>query len=132
MWTVAWLSTNIAVPALWGFSVLFVGLYSFLQPWWRHSIGWTIAGLDAAIGLVLTPSILHMAFGLDVTSAFYQWFVLVVFMLAPGFIAYRIWILCSASRWRFRLPWRHPAARMLTSREYPDVPSSESGWRQRI
>src|SRR5256885_8771931 len=105
---IAELSTYWAEPSLWIVAFLFILLYSCLQPWWRHAIGWTLCWVDAGMFLILTPHMLNFFFGVNDETLFFQWFVLIIFMLVPGGIMWRIFILGQSSHWRFPLPWHHP------------------------
>ena len=112
MWSVAWLSQYVSIPLTWAVSLAFVLLYSCLQPWWRHSIGWTLVTVDGGIFATLTPHMLKVWFGFNDSAAWFQWFIFTVFMCVPAGIAARLIILGVASRWQFRLPWNHPAPKV--------------------
>ncbi len=103
-----WFTVNIADPAAWIVSLLFIVVYTLLQPWWRHTLGITLVWLDAIINLVLPPAMLSLVFGINAETFCFALFGVIIFSMVPLAILLRTLILCRVSHWRFRLPWNHP------------------------
>jgi hypothetical protein len=56
-------------------SVLFIAGYTLLAKWWRSDIGWARVSLDFGLAMALSPSVLHMTFGVRVEdSVGFAWY----------------------------------------------------------
>lgn len=56
---------------------LFMVGYTILAPWWRTTTGRARISLDFGIALALSPTVLHLTFGVTVTNAFFGWYTLI-------------------------------------------------------
>lgn len=53
-------------------SVVFVAGYTWLAPWWRNEVGRAMVSMDAALMVLLLPSVLHYTAGLNVLNPFFR------------------------------------------------------------
>lgn len=75
-------------------TVLFVVVYSAVDRWWRHQVGWTMVGLDFALFLILVPSLLHYVWGLNLGQPGFAWYYAGT-LFASGLITlWRAWVIC--------------------------------------
>lgn len=69
------LGTDTVLFAFWSAIAFIVG-YTALAPWWRSAIGWARVSLDFGIALALSPTLIHLLFGIrvedDIVFAWYQ------------------------------------------------------------
>jgi hypothetical protein len=75
-------------------TVLFVSVYSVVDRWWRHDVGWTMVGLDFALSMILFPSVLHYTAGLNLSHPFFLWYYFVSLIVAGLITLWRGWVVC--------------------------------------
>ncbi len=73
-------------------SVLFVIGYSALAPWWTHRVGWSVVMLDITLGLVLTPTVLHLLFNLYTGGLFFTWYRCLSLFAIAAVTLWRLWL----------------------------------------
>jgi hypothetical protein len=97
-------------------AMLFIVGYTLLAPWWESAIGWARISLDFGIAMALSPSIIHLLFGIRVEgSNFFYWYT-VVTVFFVGCIS--LWNLVLLARIQFRnlaKTKRNKAASQLTA-----------------
>ena len=77
---------------------LFIGSVSCFWPWWRHHLGWTIVGFDAAIGLVLVPTMIHYWFPHMVPGVWLSWVAVVSLASVPPLLVWRAMVIWQYQR----------------------------------
>jgi hypothetical protein len=71
-------------------SLLFLVGYTVMAPWWRYTVGRAFASLDAAVMLTLLPSVIHLWFGVSITSAFFAWYEVTSFFVVAATTLWRL------------------------------------------
>lgn len=89
--------TGTMVLVTWMLAVLFCLWYTWdaihfkvENPWWRTPMGINMFTLAATIALVLVPSVLFKLFGINVITAFWQWYGTVVFTMTAPVLLHRL------------------------------------------
>ena len=85
-------------------SVLFILGYTLLAKWWKSEICWARVSLDFGIAVALSPTFLHVAFGLHIDhSAAFGWYAIgAVFFV--GLVS--LWNLALVARSQITGRWR--------------------------
>ena len=56
-------------------AIMFILGYSVLAPWWKSEIGWARISLDFGIAVALSPTFIHVTFGVHVDeSPVFAWY----------------------------------------------------------
>ena len=84
--------------------VAWIGVYTWLAPWWRNPIGRTLVAKTSLIALLLIPSILSIFFNLNrFTSTVAAWFDVALINLIAPVMVWRIVVWLRLHRMR-KLP----------------------------
>src|SRR6185312_518289 len=84
------------VVATCALALIFCVYYTVRMPWWQTQMGWNLFIMSACLGLFTLPSTVAFLVGIDVTSAFFQWFIVICFSVVPLLEVHRIWLLWRA------------------------------------
>ena len=56
-------------------ALMFIAGYTVLAPWWKSEIGWARVSLDFGIAVALSPTFIHVTFGVHVdNSPAFAWY----------------------------------------------------------
>ena len=94
-------------------TVLFVAVYSAVDRWWRHDVGWTMVSLDAVLFLILFPSLLHYTVGLNLANRAFAVYYAGTLFVAGGVTLWRGWVVCRVQVRGLRERRRVAAARRV-------------------
>lgn len=115
--------TNLALIGPFGAAVLFAILYTAKAPWWQSWMGRNLFFFDIAVAMALTPDFLHVVFGFDDGTKFFQWLIAGDLLLVALLIVQRIYLL-----FREQQGWNWVRAeRNGDSVALPDVPAGVNG-----
>ena len=78
-------------------TLLFPLVTSTFWKWWRSDLGWTITVMDILLCLTFMFPAIHLIFGLNDDTLFFQWFLSVLFLVQPV-VAWRAIVLYRAQR----------------------------------
>jgi hypothetical protein len=74
-------------------AVTFIAGYTLLAKWWRSEIGWARISLDFGIAMALSPSFLHMVFGVHVDgSPAFAWYAIGAIAFVGLVSLWNLWI----------------------------------------
>lgn len=74
-----WMQTLAQYVVMFAFiaSLVFMAGYTVLAKWWKSEIGWARISLDFGIAVALSPTFVHVIFGVHVdNSPFFAWYVI--------------------------------------------------------
>ena len=91
---------SVAIQVIFYVNVAFIAGVSFVWPWWRDQLGWSIIAKTAALSVVLFPSMLYFWFG---SNAFTQapwlsWFSTWALFLVPAALVWRFIVIFRIQR----------------------------------
>lgn len=75
-------------------TVVFVAVYSAVDRWWRHEVGWTLVSLDGVLFAILLPSLLHYTVGLNLGDPVFAWYYAGTLFAAGVVTLWRGWVVC--------------------------------------
>lgn len=94
-------------------TVLFVSVYSVVDRWWRHDVGWTLVLMDFALFLILLPPLLHYTTGLNTTHPFFSYYYAATLFTSGLITLWRGWVVCRVQVRGLRERRRAAAARRV-------------------
>lgn len=94
-------------------TLAFVGVYSLVDRWWRHEVGWTMVGLDFALFLILLPPVLHFTTGLNTSRPWFAWYYAATLFTSGLITLWRGWVVCRVQVRGLRERRRAAAARRV-------------------
>lgn len=84
---------NVEIQAIFWTSLIFIGVYSYLAPWWKTSMGRSLVIMDAALAIGIFPAILSRYFDLHLVSTeWVAWLDVTCFLVIPLVVLSRIWL----------------------------------------
>jgi hypothetical protein len=94
-------------------TVLFVAVYSAVDRWWRHDVGWTMVALDFDLFLILLPSLLHYVAGWNLALPAFAYYYAGTLFAAGLITLWRGWVVCRVQVRGLRERRRAAAARRV-------------------
>jgi hypothetical protein len=84
---------NVEIQAIFWASLIFIGVYSYLAPWWKTSMGRSLVIMDGALTVGILPSLLGRYFGLHlIETEWVAWLDVACFLVIPAVVISRIWL----------------------------------------
>lgn len=90
-------------------SILFIVVYSFIAPWWKHLVGKAMVSIDLLVILTLLPGILRLWFGISVFNSFFDWYRIASLAIGTGTILWRTWTVRHVNAQIIQPPLADPA-----------------------
>lgn len=86
-------------------ALMFIGGYTLLADWWKSEIGWARISLDFGIAVALSPTFVHVVFGVHIeNSPAFAWYTIgAVFFV--GLVS--LWNLALVARVQSKRQRRH-------------------------
>lgn len=94
-------------------TLAFVAVYSLVDRWWRHEVGWTMVLMDFALFLMLLPSMVHFVFGWTLSDAGFAYYYAATLFTAGLITLWRGWVVCRVQVRGLRERRRAAAARRV-------------------
>jgi hypothetical protein len=91
--------SNILVQLVFWLCVGFVAGTSTFWPWWKTDLGWNIILKTAIIADILLPVNLHILFGINIRTLFWQWWGVVNFGAIGVVVTWRFAVLWTIQRY---------------------------------
>jgi hypothetical protein len=79
-------------------SAVFAAGYTVIAPWWRSAVGRAMVAMDAALMVLLLPSALHYAIGLNVANPFFRGYYVGSLVLTGMIALWRLWVIWREQR----------------------------------
>ena len=72
-------------------SLIFIGRYTKIAPWWRNEVGLGMVSLSFAMTILLLPQIIHYVTGLNLNNPFFLWYYIGSFIVSGIIELWRTW-----------------------------------------
>jgi len=91
---------TVAIEVIFYASIAFIGAVSFVWPWWRDQLGWSIIAKTAALAIILLQPMLYLWLGPNaLTQApWLSWFSTCALFLVPAALVWRFVVIFRIQR----------------------------------